>query len=150
MVSPFLKLGDAMGGIGDGMKEMATDINTFLDYFDVTGPKFFMKIAFIPKDGALTAFVTDLKTQLSNKFPVFEQMIDTFESVSNQVSADKKTWNGIKVNLNKFGVGSLTVIDPTFVNEATPKLKFWIGGLMYFFTIMYCVRKISTLIGVGR
>lgn len=136
--------------MGQGLKNMGQSLNSFLDYFDVTGDKFFLKVAFVPSDGYFEEYTTGIKVAANDKFPVFEQLATTFKSVSNQVGVDKKTWEGIKVNVNKFGVGTITVIDPTYINAATPKLKFWIGGLMYFFIIMYCIRKISVLIGAGR
>lgn len=150
----FGDLGDSLGRFfGDLFDDLADLLSNFVDLLDYINPlseNNFLRILLIPSDGYFDSYVADFKTEINKKFPIFQQTLDTWDSLKTAVSDRLDGWKGFTVDLSKYGAGQLVIVDPTFVNAVAPKLRFWIGGSFYFFTFLFIIRRSSQLIGAGR
>ena len=150
----FAGLGDSLarffGSLTDVVIDVFDSFVTLLDYLNPLSENNFLKILFIPKDGFFTTYFSDLKSALDNKFPIANQIRDTWDSIKTAVSDRVNGWDGFKVDMSRYGAGTLTIVDPTFVNYVAPKLRFWIGAALYFMTFLFLIKRSSQLIGAGR
>ena len=150
----FGDLGDSLGQFfGDLFDDLADLLSKFVDLLDYINPlseKNFVRVLFIPEHGYFSSYADEIKSAVIDKFPVIQQSIDTWQSLKTAVTDRLDGWKGFTVDLSKYGAGTLTIVDPTFVNYVAPKLRFWIGGSFYFFTFLFIIKRSSQLIGAGR
>lgn len=150
----FSHLGDSIGGwfsdLIDNVLDIFKSIGKLLDYINPFSENNFLRILFVPSDDYFKSYSSTFKTALSNKFPIFPQLFDTWESVKGAVSDRVNGWDGFTVDMSRYGAGTLTVVDPTFVNAIAPKMRFWIGAFLYFMTFLFIIKRSSQLIGAGR
>ena len=143
-------VGNIYSSVGDGFLNLGNKFSTVLDYLNPTSDNFFLKTAFIPSSDFMQVYNNDFNNALTEKFSFFYQLRDTFDSLVSSIQSNVDSWQGVKVNFTNYGIGEITIIDPTFANAAIPKIKFWIGGMMYFFTSMWIIRKVSNVMGSGK
>ena len=150
----FSELGRSIGGwfsdLIDNVLDIFKSIGKLLDYINPFSENNFLRILFVPSDDYFESYSSTFKTALSNKFPIFPQLFDTWESVKGAVSDRVNGWDGFTVDMSRYGAGTLTVVDPTFVNAIAPKMRFWIGAFLYFMTFLFIIKRSSQLIGAGR
>jgi Flp pilus assembly pilin Flp len=139
-----------LGGVKDNVSSIFTKMGTIVDYLNPNSSNFFIKIAFVPSATFMDSYNKDMHDLWYSKFAIFSQLQDTFTAVKSAVDSSVNHWDGLQVDLSKYGIGKQTIVDPSFANMLIPKLKFWIGGLVYFLTAMWLLRKISIVVGAGR
>lgn len=88
--------------------------------------------------------MTDLKSSITSKFPAFSQFADTWGAVTTRIQYGSQ-WEGVKAKFPHIKE-EIYVIDPVFVNQAAPKLRFWIGGLIYTVTLLWFYRRLAYFI----
>lgn len=144
----FVDLGKKIGGffsslgkdIGGWFKEVFDDFSTVISYVNPFSDKFFLKIAFVPRDGFIKGEIKEVKTVFDQKFAVFDQLGDTIKVVWKVY--DRSDWSGIKVTIPLTNQ-TVTIVDPAPVNSISKKVKFWMGGFLIIITIMYVYRKLT-------
>ena len=140
--------GGWFGGITQGIGNL---INVIRSILDPSSDTFFLRIAFIPSEGYFQGKIEEIKENVESRFTILSQFVDTINSVINASYADVNEWQGIKGDFSRYGVaGETVIVDPTFINYISQKIKFWISGLIWFVTALYTVKKISTLLGVAK
>lgn len=81
------KISDCFTNLIDNIKEffepLLTSINIILDYLNPSSDNFFLKLAFVPKDGFIAGKFELLKSSLLEKVPLIQQITDFFNVVKN-------------------------------------------------------------------
>lgn len=106
----------------------------------------------MPEEGYLEGKLEELKIKAQDSVGLLSQLEDTFYAVAEAVR-DENEWEGVKVDFSSYGVGAIgevTIIDPSFINYAGPKIKFWISGLIWFMLMFWLIRKIAGFWGRGE
>lgn len=69
-----------------------------------------------------------------------------------QTALDGAVYNefSITADLSKYGIGEVEVVNGQALETYGEKLRFWIGGLIIFFTVAFLWRKGSTALGSGK
>lgn len=117
-----------------------------------TSDNFILKVAFIPEEGYFQSKIDELNTKAQDSVGLFSQLKDTFSAIVEAVT-DENEWEGIKVDMSSYGVGGIgevTVVDPSFVNYASNKVKFWISGLIWFMLLMWLIKRLAGFWGRGE
>jgi hypothetical protein len=106
---------------------------------------FLLKIAFIPGDNALyTSKLENLRNNIYGKLPVLQQVNETLNTIQNS-PYESGEWAGVKINFQgMYGLNTVTIIDPSYINYVAPKVKFWLSGLMVFCTCMWTLNRVSS------
>lgn len=136
--------------IGKFFKDLLENVGELLDYINPFSENFFLYLAFIPDDEYWDDYSQNFGNLIKNKLGFFYQMVDTLKAFTYAVESNTGTFQGFKMDLSHYGIGQQTIVNGQAIAEYGAKLKFWIGGLMYFFTAMWLVKKISVVIGAGR
>lgn len=156
----FGDLAEVIAGGFSGIVSFLTDkfgqihgsLVSLIDYFNPSSDSFILKIAFIPEEGYFENKINELKDKAQDSVGLFSQLEDTFNSVAQAVTDDDH-WEGVKVDLSCYGVGNIgevMVIDPTFINFSSDKIKFWISGLIWFTLLLWLVRRVAGFWGRGE
>lgn len=113
---------------------------------------FILKVAFIPEEGYFQRKIDELNTKAQDSVGLFSQLKDTFSAIVESVT-DEDEWQGIKVDMSSYGVGGIgevAIVDPTFINYASHKIKFWISGLIWFMLLLWLIGRIAEFWGRGN
>ena len=143
-------LGDLLTDMGRGFVDVIKGIGNLLNYLNPFSEDFLLWIALIPEDGFFDNYVQDFDGLLKTKFGFFYQIKDTMDSIITAVKSHNTTWQGIQIDLSRYGVGEIDIVDPYAIQQYGEKVRFWIGGFLLFFTGAWFVRKASKLLGEGR
>lgn len=119
---------------------------SIVDYLNPFSENFFLRIAFVPREGYLKDKVSSTFDKASKKFPAISQLKDSFSALLTSTS-DVTSWEGIKVNFSRYGIGEVVIVSPAFVNLLGNKLKFWISGCIWFMFVLYFLRRIPSMWG---
>jgi hypothetical protein len=112
---------------------------------------FILKIAFKPEEGYFQGKIEELGLKAEDSVGLFSQLRDTFSAIVDAVN-DQDEWDGIRVEMSSYGVGGIgdiTIVDPTFVNYVSYKLKYWISGLTWFMLLLWLIRRVAGFWGRG-
>lgn len=150
---------DILTGIESGVKLMVdtvvgwidkviTGIKQLADYLNPWSDRFALRLAFVPAVGYFDTYYGDLSLALTTKFSFFAQLKETVAALKSQQDNDE--WPGLFANFSYFGIGVQKVVDNKAANEYAHKIKYWIGGLLYFMTILFFIKKVSTVLGAGK
>jgi len=148
LVSPLTSIGDALGGLVDGILEIKNHISNFSNFFS----NFWNGLVgiFVPEDGFLDFLqskIEETKTILNDKFA---GVIEMKENILNSISQIKnKEFEGVKIDLSNFfipGLGEYYILEPGPVNVYSYRIKPWVSGLMIFLTGVYFLKKIISVI----
>lgn len=141
-------LGKKIGGffsllvdsLGSWFKEVFNGFAKIVTYINPLSDKFFLKIAFVPRNDFIQDEINKVKTVFDQKFAVFDQLGDTIKAVWRVY--DRADWQGIKVTIPLTNQ-TVTIVDPAPVNSVSKKIKFWMGGFLIIVTVMYVYRKLT-------
>lgn len=136
----FDSVGSGFSNVGSWFSDLGDQLSDLLDF----------KKYFVPGESFMKDYSTQWDNMLHNKFAVVYQIKDSMDAVTSSLQANTTGWDGMQIDLSKYGIGKLDIIDPTAVVRYGEKLKFWIGGLMYFLTGAFLIRKVASLMGEGR
>lgn len=144
----FSSLGKEIGGffsslvdsLGSWFKEVFNGFAKIVTYINPLSDKFFLKIAFVPRNDFIKDEINKVKTVFDQKFAVFDQLGDTIKAVWRVY--DRADWQGIKVTIPLTNQ-TVTIVDPAPVNSVSKKIKFWMGGFLIIVTVMYVYRKLT-------
>lgn len=152
--SLFDFLSNIIKAISDSFSDLISKLSQwFLQLFEWINPlseNFILRIAFIPRDGYFDNYVTQFRTMVEIKLGAFTQFIDTFNAVVDAIKNNTIGWQGIVIDIPQFNIYNLEIINSQIINEYGNKLRFWIGGMMIFFTVAWLIRKISFIIAEGK
>jgi len=129
-----------------GLLDLVKDLISYINPLD---DNFFLKIALMPEDGFLSDYANKYKQLFNDRFAFITQTRESFKLFTQQLTNDNK-FEGVKIDLSNYGAGEMNIVSPVAINTYGQKFKFWIGGLMYFLTAAWLIRKSSNLIGAGR
>ena len=141
-VSPLSSIGDALGGLVDGILELK---NIISDFFSNIWDGFIG--LFVPSDGYLDNKVEETKILISEKFGGVLEMKENIMNSISQIMNEE--FEGVKIDLSSFfvpGLGEYYILEPGPVNLYSNRIKPWISGLMIFLTGVYFLRKIISVI----
>jgi hypothetical protein len=113
---------------------------------------FILKIAFIPDEGYFQGKIQELTIKAEDSAGLFSQLRDTFTAIVEAVN-DQDEWEGIRVQMSSYGVGGLgqvTIVDPSFINYASYKLKYWISGFIWFMLLLWLIKRVAGFWGRGE
>jgi hypothetical protein len=125
-------------------------LGTIVNFLDPTHEKFFLRVAFVPDKEFMNDYTTNFEGLVKSKLAVFGQLSDTFEASFVAMQSKVTNWEGIKIDLKKWGAGEVEIVSGTAMAYYGEKMRFWIGGLMYFLTGAWLIRKLSGVLGEGR
>lgn len=134
----------------DSVGDILKDVGEILNYINPFSSKFFLYIAFIPSDGYFNDYVKKYQDLMDTKFGVFKQFSDTIKAFGIAIDSNTTGFKGFKADFTNFGIGEQEVVNGRAIKEYGDKMKFWIGGLLYFFTAAFLFRKLSKFLGEGR
>ena len=112
---------------------------------------FILKIAFIPEEGYFQGKIQELADKAEDSIGLFGQLRDTFTAIVDAVH-DQNEWEGVRVQISSYGVGGLgevTIIDPTFINYVSNKVKYWISGFIWFVVLLWLMKRVAGFWGRG-
>ena len=144
----FVDLGKKIGGffsslvesLGGWFKEVFNGFAKIVTYINPLSDKFFLKIAFVPRNDFIKDEINKVKTVFDQKFAVFDQLGDTIKAVWRVY--DRSDWSGIKVTIPLTNQ-TVTIVDPAPVNSVAQKIKYWMAGFLIIVTVMYVYRKLT-------
>jgi hypothetical protein len=113
---------------------------------------FILRLAFIPYEGYFQSKIEELFDKAEDSVGLFSQLRDAFGAIADAVH-DQNEWEGIKVQMSSYGVGGLgqvTIVDPSFINYASYKLKYWISGFIWFMLLLWLIKRIAGFWGRGE
>lgn len=113
---------------------------------------FILKIAFIPEEGYFQQKIEELNVKAQDSIGLFGQLKDTFSAIVAAIT-DQDEWEGVKVEMSSYGIGGIgevTIVDPSFVNYASNKIKFWISGIIWFTLLLWLIARIAEFWGRGN
>lgn len=137
-------------GLDDDFDALLENIGSMLDWFNPTSDKFFLRVAFVPDKEFMADYTSDFEGLLKTKLGFFFQIKDTMTAMATAVKSEVSTWQGIQIDLSKWGAGKVDIVSGYAIQQYGEKMRFWIGGLMIFLTGAWLVRKGSKLLGEGR
>jgi hypothetical protein len=112
---------------------------------------FILKIAFIPEEGYFQGKIEELYVKAQDSVGLFSQLGDVFGAIVDAVN-DQHEWEGVKVQMSSYGVGGIgeiTIIDPSFINYASYKVKYWISGFIWFVVLLWLMKRVAGFWGRG-
>lgn len=129
---------------------LSTWADSLLNWFNPLSKSFFLWVAFIPSDGFFSKYSSDWSGLMHTKFAIIYQLHDTFTALVSAVKSNLSTWQGIQIDLSNYKAGKVDIVNGYAIEQYGEKIRYWIGGLMFFFTGTWLFRRISSLLGVGR
>lgn len=115
---------------------------TLLDYLNPLSDNFFLKVAFIPRDGYFMNYFTDIKGAFDNKIPIVGQLFDFFKVIATATVLDAPA---PQFMLNYQGV-SMSIIDFSFVLEYRTIIVNFIRFTAWFFFLKRLYNRIPSMI----
>lgn len=112
---------------------------------------FLLKIALIPEQGYFQGKIQELTIKAEDSAGLFSQLRDTFTAIVEAVN-DQDEWEGIRVQMSSYGVGGLgqvTIVDPSFINYSSYKVKYWISGFIWFMLLLWLIKRVAGFWGRG-
>ncbi|MEC1785336.1 hypothetical protein [Schinkia azotoformans] len=97
----------------------------------------------------LPSFFNNINNAFKVKYPEFNKMMGYYDLNANMCGQ----WEGLNcfgLTIGNIKFGDIQIVSPQYVNAISPKIKSWIGGVIWFFLGLYLIRKISTVWGSGR
>lgn len=143
-------LADLFSAITDLAVMIGDFIVTIISYINPLSENFFLKVAFVPSDGFFTEYLASFNDMVNSKFAVIGQLRDTLSAFGTAVSSNVNSDFSIKADLSRYGIGEQEIVNGQALRAYGEKLKFWIGGLMYFICGMWLFRKLTSLLAEGK
>jgi hypothetical protein len=112
---------------------------------------FILRIAFIPEEGYFQGKIEELSMKAGDSVGLFGQLRDTFSAIVDAV-IDQDEWEGVRVQMYSYGVGGIgevTIVDPSFINYASYKVKYWISGFIWFMLLLWLIKRVAGFWGRG-
>lgn len=144
-------IGNIISFLTDKLSDLYSSLVSIVDYLNPMSENFILKIAFIPDEGYFQGKIEELSLKAEDSVGLFSQLRDTFSAIVDAVN-DQDEWDGIRVQMSSYGVGGIgdvTIVDPTFVNYASYKVKYWISGLIWFMLMLWLIRRVAGFWGRG-
>jgi hypothetical protein len=137
--------------LSDKLTPLYDAIVFIVDYLNPMSDSFILKIAFIPEEGYFQGKIEELALKAEDSVGLFSQLRDTFSAIVDAVS-DQDEWEGIKVQMSSYGVGGIgevTIVDPSFINYASYKVKYWVSGFIWFMLLLWLIKRVAGFWGRG-
>lgn len=147
IASWFTSLIDNMTG---WFEDLPSNMLKLLNWFNPLSEDFFLKVAFVPDTAFMQQYTEQFDGLLKTKFGFFFQLVDTFKAMSSSIGSQVGTWDGIQIDLSNYGIGELDIVSGYAIQQYGEKMRFWIGGIMIFFTSAWLIRKLSGVLGEGK
>lgn len=145
LANSISNLGDNISNrISSTFDTLIQPLSSILDLVNPLSDNFFLLKAFVPSDNFLENKNDELKTALFDKFPIINQITDVFDSFQSSDYSDSE-WQGVKAEIPLLNNQEFVIIDPTFVNYIAPKIRFWFSGLIWFFLLLYTLRRVAVM-----
>jgi hypothetical protein len=126
-------------------------IVSIVDYLNPMSESFILRIAFIPEEGYFQGKIQELTIKAEDSAGLFSQLRDTFTAIVEAVN-DQDEWEGIRVQMSSYGVGGIgevTIVDPSFINYSSYKVKYWISGFIWFMLLLWLIKRVAGFWGRG-
>lgn len=139
---PWSALLDLIGTIVNAISDLGQAILGIADTL-LSGLLELFNDAFIPSDGFFTDNFTDIKSEVDDKVPDFNELsfVDDLKS-----SSGSSELVGFDVNIPTFGGHNVQIIDKDIVAQFAPKVKTWISMLLYFLTSIVLYKRVSRVV----
>lgn len=134
------------------LSDLYGSLVSIVDYLNPMSESFILKIAFIPEEGYFQRKIEELSDKAQDSVGLFSQLGGVFGSIADAVH-DKNEWDGVKVQMSSYGVGGIgevTIIDPSFINYASHKVKYWISGFIWFVVLLWLMKRVAGFWGRGE
>jgi hypothetical protein len=144
-------ISNIIGFLTDKFSDLYGSLVSIVDYLNPMSESFILKIAFIPEEGYFQGKIEELSMKAEDSVGLFSQLRDTFTAIVDAVN-DQDEWEGIRVQMSSYGVGGLgqvTIVDPSFINYASYKVKYWISGFIWFMLLLWLIKRIAGFWGRG-
>lgn len=141
-----------VGFLTDKLGQIYSAIVSLVDYLNPFSDNFILKIAFVPEEGYFQRKIEELNYKAQDSIGLFGQLKDTFSAIVDAIT-DQDEWEGVKVEMSSYGVGGIgevTIVDPSFVNYSSNKIKFWISGVIWFTLLLWLIARIAEFWGRGH
>jgi hypothetical protein len=145
-------ISDIIGFLTGKLADLYSAIVSIVDYLNPMSESFILKIAFIPEEGYFQGKIEELSLKAGDSVGLFSQLKDTFSAIVDAVN-DQDEWEGIRVQMSSYGVGGIgdiTIVDPSFINYASYKLKYWISGFIWFMLLLWLIKRVAGFWGRGE
>jgi len=141
----------ALSSIYTAISSINNNLSLVISYLNPLSENFFLKLAFLPSQEYLSNYATQYRELFDSKFTVLSQIDDSISAFNQAIeSASSGEWQGIKIDLTRYGAGELSIVSSEAINYYSQKIKFWLSAFMYFITALFVVKRVSTVLGAGR
>lgn len=133
------------------LTDLYNSLVSIVDYLNPMSESFILRIAFIPEEGYFQGKIDELNTKAQDSVGLFSQLRDTFTAIVEAVN-DQDEWEGIRVQMSSYGVGGIgevTIVDPSFINYSSYKVKYWISGFIWFMLLLWLIKRVAGFWGRG-
>lgn len=106
-------LAEPITELGEGFNSFVNSIGNVINFINPWSDDFFLRVAFIPSEGFLEAYVSDIKTMFDGKFTFISEIREFLGSLFGAVVDTDPEPPEFKINLpgGKWGQGSVKIID---------------------------------------
>lgn len=106
-------LAQPINELGEGFNSFVNVIGEIINYVNPWHEEFFLRVAFIPSEGFLETYVTDIKEIFDGKFTFISEIRDFLGNIFGAVVDTNPDPPEFKINLpgGKWGTGSVQIID---------------------------------------
>lgn len=141
-------LAEPINKIGEGFNNFVNTICEIINYLNPWHENFFLKVAFIPSDGYLEAFVSDIKTVFDDKFAFISDIKDFLNNIFGVVIDKNPEPPEFKINLpgGKWGKGSIKIIDFSIFKDYRPFILNFIRVILWIPFLIKLYKRLPSLI----
>ena len=106
-------LADPIETLGEGFNNFVSTIGQIINYINPWHDDFFLRVALVPSEGFLEAYVTDIKEMFDGKFTFISDLRDFLGKIFGAVIDPDPDPPEFIINLpgGKWGTGSVQIID---------------------------------------
>lgn len=106
-------LAGPINDVKEGFNSFVNAIGEIINYINPWHENFFMTVAFIPSEGYLEAYVTDIKEMFDGKFTFISEIRDFLGNIFGAVVDPNPDPPEFRINLpgGKWGAGSVKIIN---------------------------------------
>ena len=141
-------LADPIEALGQGFNTFVSTIGQIINYINPWHDDFFLKVALVPSEGFLEAYVTDVKVMFDGKFTFISEIRDFLGNLFGAVIDPDPAPPEFKINLpgGKWGQGSVKIIDFSLFAPYRAFILNFIRVLLWIPFLLKLYRRLPSLV----
>lgn len=137
-----------IGELSEGFNSFVNTIGEIINYINPWHDDFFLRPAFIPSEGYIESYVTDIKVMFDGKFTFISELRDFLGNLFGAVVDPDPAPPEFKINLpgGKWGQGSVKIIDFSLFAPYRSFILNFIRVLLWIPFLLKLYRRLPSLV----